>query len=450
MNLRHSIAAAWLLALIVVLSGCRKHNFYPNVAAYLAGYRIKLVSGGGQSDTTGNILSKELVFSLYVNGQPPTSGYVKFQTVDCDGNFQSTEYPLSTIQAPLDSLEAFQWQLNATVGIQTLTAYFLDSTNAVKDSDMVTATGLAPGPGWHTSGCILAGYGNMFGTFAELPSGRVLGASLKNADYPFYSDDDGISWHRLMTFPGRYVITKLVTTPQNEILASVIRTGVYYSKDGGQTWTLRGTAASGLPLSGFDGDLELTQTGQVFTFTNVGTYYSRDMAQTWSLAQGLEVVGFNGASSTTGGILFGVAGGAVYRSNDSGAYWNDIWTADNYGSYLILADGASNLYIGGSNGMYASKDTGATWTQVYPVISGGPDADNSVYYLMKVGNGFYFYAYGTNSLEQTTDFVNFSTLQLPVQLEGQAGGGLADLLIVTQNGHYICSEDPNGVVYYNP
>src|SRR5579863_3170105 len=146
MNLHHSIAAAWLLALIVVLSGCTKHNFYPNVAAYLAGYRIKLVSGGGQSDTTGNILSKELVFSLYVNGQPPTSGYVKFQTVDCDGNFQSTEYPLSTIQAPLDSLEAFQWQLNATVGIQTLTAYFLDSTNAVKDSVMATATGLAPGP----------------------------------------------------------------------------------------------------------------------------------------------------------------------------------------------------------------------------------------------------------------------------------------------------------------
>lgn len=444
MKLHHTIAAACLLTFIAVVSACKKHNLNPN----MAGYHLRLVSGGGQSDTIGDILANQLIFSLYVNGQPPSSGYVKFQTVDCDGNFQSQEYPLSSTQVPYDSLATYSWQLNATVGIQTLNVYFLDSTNAVRDSVTVTATGLAPGPGWHMSGCILAEYGNLFGTFAELPSGRVLGASMKNADYPFYSDDDGVSWHRLMTFPGRYTITKLVTTAQNEVLASIIGLGVYYSNDGGQTWTLRGTASSGLPMSGFDGDLELTQSGQLFTFTNVGTYFSRDMAQTWSLAEGLNL-GFIGACSTNGGILFGISGGAVYGSNDTGAYWNDIWTADNDGSYDILADGASNLYIGGSKGIYVSKDTGTTWTPVFPVTS-GPYSDNRVFYLTKVGGIFYFYAEGSNNLVQTPDFVNFSNLQLPVPVIGQAGGGLADCLIVTRNGHYIYSADPDGVLYYNP
>jgi hypothetical protein len=447
MKLRALLPFLCLLAIFGVVSGCKKNA--PSLSPNVAGYHIKLVSGGGQSDTTGNVLANPLVFSLYVNGRPPTSGYVKFQTVDCDGKFQSQEYPLSAIQVPYDTLANYSWQLNATVGVQTLNVYFLDSTNTVRDSVTVTATGLAPGPGWHMSGCILAEYGNLFGTFAELPSGRVLGAFMKNADYPFYSDDDGVSWHRLMTFPGRYTITKLVATAQNEVLASVIGTGVYYSNDGGQTWTLRGTPSSGLPTSAFDGDLQLTQSGQLFTLANSGvSYFSRDMAQTWSAAEGLNI-GFNGACSTTGGILFGISNGAVFRSNDTGAYWNDTWTADNYGSYLMLADGASNLYIGGGEGIYASKDTGTTWTHVFPVTS-GPSSDNSVYYLTKVGSIFYFYAEGNNSLVQTTDFVNFSNLQLPVPVIGKAGGLIADCLIITRNGHYIYSADPNGVLYYKP
>ena len=134
------------------------------------------------------------------------------------------------------------------------------------------------------------------------------------------------------------------------MFAGIQNVGIYYSNDGGQTWSLRGTGSSGLPTNSFDGDVQLTPSGQLFTFTAVGTYYSVDKGQTWSLAGGLTLSGFNGACSTTGGILFGVNGGAVFRSDDSGGYWRDIWTADAYNSYLMLADGASNLYIGGYGG----------------------------------------------------------------------------------------------------
>ena len=54
-------------------------------------------------------------------------------------------------------------------------------------------------------------------------------------------------------------------------------------------------------------------------------------------------------------------------------------------------------------------------------------------------------------LMQTTDFVNFSTIQPPVPVpSGPGTGRISTVYLVTQNGHYILSTDQYGVWYFNP
>jgi photosystem II stability/assembly factor-like uncharacterized protein len=329
---------------------------------------------------------------------------------------------------------------------QTLTAYFLDSLQVVRDSAVVTATGNAVGQGWYTSGCFLPANGP-FSTIAELPSGRVLASLLNQSDYPFYSDDDGSSWHRLHAFPAADTIAKLVTTAQNEILAGVPHTGVYYSNDGGQTWSLR---ATGLPLKGFSGDLQLTQSGKLFTSTKVGAYFSMDMGQTWSKTNGLKLSGFNGACSTTGGTLFGVDSGAIFRSDDGGQDWRDIGTAgaDYFESNLMMAVG-DTLFLGGTEGIFFSPDTGHTWFHYFPMPSYSMN-DNGVYDLTMVNGTYYFHFTANYLLYETTDWLFPSIIVQPHASHAPDQGRYSTQYIVTKNGHYILSTDYYGVWYYNP
>jgi hypothetical protein len=129
MNVQQKLPALCLITLVTIISGCEKTSTddpiptgnNPTPSGHnltQAGYHIKVVSGNGQSDSIGNVLPNQLVFSLSVNGQPPSSGSVKFETLNCDGNPQYQQHPLLPSAAPGDSLVDFQWMLNATVGLR--------------------------------------------------------------------------------------------------------------------------------------------------------------------------------------------------------------------------------------------------------------------------------------------------------------------------------------------
>ena len=120
-------------------------------------------------------------------------------------------------------------------------------------------------------------------------------------------------------------------------IASGTGTGVWYSSNGGQTWTKSATA-------------NILSTG----------YYSLGML---SGQNGLVALGSNGTTSTNNNQRF-------FRTSDGGATWTNVTQGD--GSDRTIA----GLFISGSNGLYASiaanniyysTNAGSSWT-----VSTGP------------------------------------------------------------------------------
>ena len=130
--------------------------------------------------------------------------------------------------------------------------------------------------------------------------------------------------------------------------------------------------------------------GNVYAATNCGVWISRDHLQSWSLfgMQGqyvLEILEFRDASNrevvfATGGIP-GNPGypGALYRSSDGGAQWDNVSIHPPYGGYIhsLFAYGkevfilAQALDSAGNTGVAHTTDLGASWEiDQNPVESG--------------------------------------------------------------------------------
>jgi len=340
-----------------------------------------------------------------------------------------------------------------TVGAQTLKIILLDSVKEAKDSVTVPATGLATKAGWHTSGCLPMGPSCL--GFAQLPTGRIFTA-LNQADYPYYSDDDGATWHHLTNFPVKGIAQSLVATPQNEILITIPTSGIYYSADKGQTWQQRQT---GLPNNLYN-DVRCTASGVLIfrTYTGPGPYYSTDKGVTWQLADATGIIGpgpagdnSSDAQSMSDGTILAFFNGVLTKSRTNGASWKTIFTA-NYHTYSMLVDSNNYIFLGGAAtpyntaGIYESKDTGATWTQPYTGAElAGPDRSVS---QLSVKNGYYyFYATENNILKQTRDFVNYSVVGPPIS---NNGGRYSYRYLVTNSNHFILSVEFQGLFYQTP
>ena len=450
-----------LFAIFLLAVGCKKNHSTPTP---VTGYKLQLISGGGQTDTIGQYLPNAVSILPMRDDTPMRGGYLRFETMSCDNTPVDDDIAFGDPYSPSDSIiVSYSWQLNQTIGTQTVKVILLDSVKDHLDSITVTATGIAPSSGWHTSGCIPIF--TFCQTFAQLPSGRIFTAlhlGSYQSSYPYYSDDDGATWHAVTSFPiTTSQISTIVTTKDNEVLISIPNTGIYYSGDKGQTWQQR---TSGLPMSYYYGDLSCTATGILIAnsgYTGQTAYYSADKGVTWQPMNGL-LIGSSGftatiysfAGSMTDGTIIAILDNSLRESRDGAADWTWINTPFKVNDMLVdsnnYIDIATEPYPGSMPmGIYQSRDTGQTWTFVYdPSSLSG--YDKSITQLTEKNGQCYFYASNNNLLTRTSNFSTYNVINPPVPIPGGDGGRVSFSYIVTNDNHFIMSTERYGLFYQVP
>ena len=450
-NMNPTICSAllnrYLFILLVLIAGCKKHN---SIDPAIAGYRITLLQGDGQTASIGDTLPKQLVFKLAKDGQPNFSGYLLIQTFDCDGQPLMVKTPFGQSGfSGYDQVLSFRWKLNATIGQQSLKAVLLDSLQVPRDSVTVMANAVQVGQGWHTSGCLPVTSFPV--TFSQLPSGRVL-AGLYDAGYPYYSNDEGVSWHAMKTFYNQYRIVKIIATAAGEVFLSAVNTGVFYSPDGGQTWQARST---GLPVSNYNGSFFYTKSGKLFVSTNTGVYLSGDKGLNWHLVSfGIPFyASFWDACSLSDGTIIALSDNTLIYSTDGGENWSTNYSlSSTAGPSCLFADDQDNVYIGIATGiglgygLYVSKNKMQAWTKVY-TVNPPPGFDNTLSAMTARNGSYYFYASGKNLLVTTKDFTGYTELAPPVP---DNNGRISNAYIVTAGNHVILSTQFFGIYYSIP
>jgi len=426
---------------IVVAASCKKNN------ETLSGFHITLAAGGDQTDTVAHALKMPVVFMSTFDGKPLGNAYVKISIYNCDNDPQSNSYSLNTSAVYGDvGKTMYQWRLGGIVGKQILKAVLLDSLLVPRDSAEVYATGVAAVKGWNTSGCIpVSTFSN---TFCKLPSGRIL-TGLRRADYPYYSDDNGASWHALKSFPNYYTITKMIATPANEIFLAVNGVGMYYSADGGITWEKR---SNGLFVPNFWGEIQYTASGKLFVLTGDGIFTSADKGLNWhQVTYGLSYyAGFSDAASTTDGTIYGIHSNQLVVSTDGGEGWRPVYTisATSAAGSLFIDDNDAIYYsaFNGNNGvsLYVSKDQTQTWQMLY-TANPPSGIQPSITLISKQQGNYYFYATGQNILMKTSNFSSYSIVNPSIPTNN---GRNSFRYIIANNGQAVMSTEFFGIQYF--
>jgi hypothetical protein len=411
---------------------------------------IQAMGGTNQTDTIGKVLLDSVVVKINEPGSALNKFFVQiFQTTLCNGD--------SVIEKSVTngSKVSIKWTLNSKPGVQTLNFKILNSQRNLVDSIKVTATALPPTKGWHSSSCIVKN--NMYVTaFAKLSTGRILTGFMGDF-YPYYSDDNGISWHPIKSFYFGYYpwVEKIAISPTDEIFIGSEMNGVYYSSDKGVTWQAR---SYGLPTLIPIADLAYTSAGKlIFTGKGGGIYISNDKGLTWQT-----IVADNSSINFGHGYMATQTNGDIYLTE-----------SNNYGTIIVKIDHTTlkvtpvtglpaitinafyldrnnYMYLAGTNKtssipeFYRSVDNGISWSKTlalpltggnYPPVIGEISAQSD-------GN-YYFVAFGAGNFYKTADFTTAQAL--PVTIPIYAGK-----YILAPNNYFLINSYPASICYYVP
>lgn len=215
-------------------------------------------------------------------------------------------------------------------------------------------------------------------TLAFNPNNPALAvASLRNR--LVRSRDGGESWH---TIPLPWVeyneIVSFLWLADGLLGAGTSQGRIYYSLDDGQTWVEGG---AGLPpggvlaLSMVGNGATATDPHQLLAGTWTGVYGSRDGGQTWAnLAPSLGTPNGQALLAIDGGLLLGTRSG-LFRWQPGARQWTPMSSQFPSGVSSLAADPVDNhvLYAGTSNSaLYRSQDAGANWEPMPALVSGIP------------------------------------------------------------------------------
>lgn len=451
-HLNLMLALLTLSAATYFLNSCNKNVAESNTGT-TDSIHIKLVSGDNQSAIIGHELPEQLYFKVSRNTLPYFGGYLVAKTIDCDGLVRAdTNYifPVSNPAPGFEMIMNISWKLNATIGQQSLTAVLLDSAMIPMDSVKIMATGLAPGPGWHATGCI--DDRSFPRAFLELSNGKLFTA-LNGKSPLYYSTSKGVQWNRLSTFPSTEIIKALFALSDREIILSTEDNGIFYSPDEGETWQQRN---NGLPVPGFKGGLTRAKGNNFFAYTGVGdVYLTHDAGVNWSKVQnGLEYYSaFTNTQVLKDGTVIALIGGKLVESKDEGLNWSPVWTISGTSNLsFVFVDESDHVYVGNngspgmSQGIYVSKDKMQTWNKVYESTA-PPGFVPQLSQMSKRNGVYYFYSSSKNILMSTTNFITYTQVPNPAP---DNNGEFSSYYLVTKDNYIIASTQSYGLRYRIP
>jgi IPT/TIG domain/S-layer homology domain len=190
----------------------------------------------------------------------------------------------------------------------------------------------------------------------------------------FRSTDGGSSWTNSSSGLGNQGVGPLAEMPGPPLtlFAGVDSRTIYRSTDMGDTWAAAGTLDNSATPAVNSLVVPPTNPGRIYAVAGP-LFYSDDGGDTWTSASAdPHFLDFVAADSEVAGSLIGVVDGTIQRSTDSGA----TWTASNVGLEaaavnLTAQDPATpDHMLAGVQGdavamtvpVYESLDRGATWT----------------------------------------------------------------------------------------
>jgi len=185
-------------------------------------------------------------------------------------------------------------------------------------------------------------------------------------------------WERLGPEGG--MVVSLGTSPGGDVYLGTADGHVFASKDGAQSWELRGRVGSRLDAVVTRLVIDPRATNRVFaavwyqeTGAGGGVYRSEDGGRTWQLTglEGEAVRALEIAPSQSEVLVAGTRSG-VFRSSDGGGRWERISPEGdeelrNADSIAIDPRDAQTIYVGTYHLPWRTRDSGKTWK---PVIAG--------------------------------------------------------------------------------
>ena len=434
----NKIPQLFLIIFLITIYGCKNETPKPKQPPLSPNYKITIVKGDNQADTLNHLLKDTVIVKVTNNGNPYLKGTIRFIVSGCDSD-ETTDF--NTL---VGGLAYYNWRLNSTAGKQYLKAVLLDSLNKKVDSVTLTANAAAPQHGWQPVGCIPPSLYNI-ATLAKLSSGRLLTGFYQNG-YPYYSDDNALTWHPLKSFGNTHSVRKIITTPADEIFILTYSEGIFYSPDAGKTWQLRnGNAPFSEPL-----DLVYTQSGKLFFNVGGALYLSTDKGVNFNFAGG-GTYNYINIGEQPNGTDYAINNQRLI-SNTSGSVWNEVNSAFDFNHYMqsLFIDDNGDIYIGTeyvTAQIYRSKDNGSTWNSVYT-----EKAANGLEFAitqMQKQNGYYSFYVADQGLVKTKDFTTYTNIKNPF-MTGPLDGDWSTYVFANNNALVIGGNEINGIYYYLP
>ncbi len=184
-------------------------------------------------------------------------------------------------------------------------------------------------------------------------------------------------WERLAQFPSAHpgdplsVESIYVTPSGNYIVAASLGSGVYHSKNRGDSWT------TAKPFANYDHGYSLcvNPQGEIFVLTNRAGSGTDKTSVSKSIDEGVtytktnypdSIIANSLACTSTGTIFVGTIRKGVYRSTDNGASYAPtapLAATKSITSLLVAANGT--IYAGtDGDGLFQSANNGDAWTLV--------------------------------------------------------------------------------------
>ncbi len=160
----------------------------------------------------------------------------------------------------------------------------------------------------------------------------------------------------------------------------VVDSGLFFSGDGGATWSKRSPRPNGIVLDlalSRNNPAHLFAVGEIDRDTDLEVYVSTDEGLSWTihtLAGTGSPYRENGAIGidASGSVIYAGSQveGPLYKSTDGGVSWRRLSSSVLYDPYSIAVDPdhPDSIVVGTWSGVYRSADGGGTWSRSFPEI----------------------------------------------------------------------------------